>query len=58
VLTAHTSLLDAIAAGDEAAARTIDAGHLTHSQRYALENSESQVIRATALRDRLRDLGT
>ncbi|MEN3357105.1 MAG: GntR family transcriptional regulator, transcriptional repressor for pyruvate dehydrogenase complex [Mycobacteriales bacterium] len=58
VLTAHTSLLDAIAAGDEAAARTIDAGHLTHSQRYALENSETQVIRATALRDRLRDLGT
>ncbi len=57
VLAAHTSLVDAIAAGDEDAARKIDAGHLTHSQRYALENSESQVIRATTLRDGLRDLG-
>ncbi|ADP81277.1 FadR/GntR family transcriptional regulator [Pseudofrankia inefficax] len=57
VLAAHTALLDAIAAGDGEAARKIDAGHVTHSQRYALENSESQVIRATALRDSLRDLG-
>jgi DNA-binding FadR family transcriptional regulator len=57
VLAAHTSLLDAIAAGDEDAARKIDAGHVTQSQRYALENSESQVISATTLRDSLRDLG-
>lgn len=57
VLAAHTSLLDAIAVGDEEAARKIDAGHVTHSQRFALENSASQVISATTLRDSLRDLG-
>jgi DNA-binding FadR family transcriptional regulator len=58
VLTAHTSLLDAIAAGDADAARKIDTGHLLKSQRYAMENSEGEVIRATTLRNGLRDLGS
>lgn len=57
VLAAHSNLLDVIAAGDADAARKIDAGHLTRSQRYALEDSESQIIRATSLRDGLRELG-
>ena len=57
VLAAHSSLLDAIAAGDVDAARKIDGGHLSHSQRYALENSAAEVIRATTLRNGLRELG-
>ncbi|MFC5752717.1 FadR/GntR family transcriptional regulator [Actinomadura rugatobispora] len=57
VLSTHASLVDAIAAGDSNTARKIDTGHLTHSQRYALENSETQVVRATSLRNGLRDLG-
>lgn len=57
VLAAHSSLLDAIAAGDEETARKVDANHVTHSQRYSLANSESEVIKATTLRDSLRDLG-
>ena len=57
VLSAHSSLVEAIAAGDADAARKIDAGHLTHSQRYALENSEDQVVRATTLRNGMLNLG-
>ena len=58
VLTTHASLVDAIAEGDAAAASRIAAGHLARSQRYALEDSRSQVVRATTLRDSLRALGT
>ncbi|WP_202125312.1 FadR/GntR family transcriptional regulator [Actinomadura physcomitrii] len=58
VLEAHSSLVDAIAAGDANTARKIDAGHLARSQRYALEDSETLVIRATSLRNGLRDLGS
>lgn len=58
VLTAHTSILDAIAAGDAEAARKIDAGHIVKSQLYAMDNSEAEVIRATSLRNGLRELGT
>jgi DNA-binding GntR family transcriptional regulator len=39
------------------AAGHLDAGHLQHSQRYTLEGSGDQVVRATSLRDGLRDFG-
>jgi GntR family transcriptional repressor for pyruvate dehydrogenase complex len=56
VLSAHVALVDAIERGDTEAAGRLDASHLRHSQRYALEGSEGQVVRATALRNGLRDL--
>lgn len=46
----------AIEAGNAEAAARLDASHLQHSQRYPLKNSEDQVVRATSLRDGLRDL--
>jgi hypothetical protein len=48
--------VDAIERGDTETAGRLDASHLKHSQRYALEGSEGQVVRATALRNGLRDL--
>jgi DNA-binding FadR family transcriptional regulator len=57
VLSAHVALLAAIEAGNAEAAGHLDTGHLQHSQRYTLEGSEDTVVRATSLRDGLRDLG-
>ena len=34
----------------------LDGSHLQHSQRYTLEGSQDEVVRATALRDGMRDL--
>jgi GntR family transcriptional repressor for pyruvate dehydrogenase complex len=56
VLSAHVALVDAIERGDAEAAGRLDAGHLQHSQHYTLEGSQSQVVRATSLRDGLREL--
>jgi DNA-binding FadR family transcriptional regulator len=56
VLAAHVALVDAIERGDAEAAGRLDAGHLQHSQRYALEGSQGQVVQATTLRQGLRDL--
>jgi GntR family transcriptional regulator, transcriptional repressor for pyruvate dehydrogenase complex len=56
VLAAHTALLAAIERGDAEAAGRLDASHLQHSQRFTLDGSESRVVRATPLRDGLRDL--
>jgi DNA-binding FadR family transcriptional regulator len=56
VLSAHAAVTDAIASGDADAAGHLDASHLGHSQRYTLEGSPDQVVRATPLRDALRDL--
>jgi GntR family transcriptional repressor for pyruvate dehydrogenase complex len=55
VLTAHVALVAAIAAGDAEAAGHLDASYLQHSQRYTLRDSENQVVRATSLRDGLRN---
>jgi hypothetical protein len=55
VLTAHVALVAAIEAGDAEAAGHLDASHLQHSQRYALKDSENQVVRATSLRGGLRN---
>jgi DNA-binding FadR family transcriptional regulator len=56
VLVAHVALVDAIAGGDAEAAGRVDASHLQRSQRYTLKGSHDQVVRATPLRDGLRDL--
>jgi DNA-binding FadR family transcriptional regulator len=56
VLSAHAAVTDAIASGDADAAGHLDASHLGHSQRYTLDGSPDQVVRATPLRDALRDL--
>ena len=56
VLSAHVALVDAIECGDAEAAGRLDRGHLQHSQRYTLEGSQGQAVRATALRRGLRDL--
>jgi GntR family transcriptional regulator, transcriptional repressor for pyruvate dehydrogenase complex len=56
VLAVHVALVVAIERGDAEAAGRLDTNHLQHSQRYTLEGSETQVVRATSLRDGLRDL--
>jgi GntR family transcriptional regulator, transcriptional repressor for pyruvate dehydrogenase complex len=56
VLSAHVAVVDAIERGDAEAAGRLDGSHLQHSQRYTLEDSQDEVIRATALRDGLRNL--
>lgn len=56
VLSAHVALVEAIERGDAEAAGRLDASHLQHSQRYTLEGSQAQVVRATALRDGFREL--
>ena len=57
VLAAHVALVAVIEAGDAQAAGHLDASHLRRSQRYTLEGSADQVIRATDLRDGLRQFG-
>ena len=57
VLAAHVGVMEAIAYGDAEAAARLDANHLQHSQRYTIEGSENQVVRATSLRDGWPDLG-
>jgi GntR family transcriptional regulator, transcriptional repressor for pyruvate dehydrogenase complex len=54
VLAAHVALAAVIEAGDGPVAGQLDASHLRQSQRYALEGSEDQVIRASSLLDGLR----
>ena len=56
VLSAHVALVEAIEHGDADAAGRLDGSHLQHSQRYTLEGSQDEVVRATALRDGMRDL--
>lgn len=56
VLSAHVAVVDAIERGDAEAAGRLDSSHLQHSQHYTLAGSQDEVIRATALRDGLRDL--
>jgi DNA-binding FadR family transcriptional regulator len=56
VIDAHIALADAIEAGDAELTTKLSTGHVKASQRYALEDSENQVVRATALKDRLRSL--
>ena len=56
VLSAHVAVLDAIERGDAEAAGRLDGSHLQHSQHYTLDGSQDEVVRATTLRDGLRDL--
>jgi GntR family transcriptional regulator, transcriptional repressor for pyruvate dehydrogenase complex len=56
VLSAHGRVTEAIAAGDADTAGRLDTGHLGQSQRYTLEGSQDEVVRATPLRDGLREL--
>jgi DNA-binding FadR family transcriptional regulator len=57
VIDAHTAIIDAIEAGDADLAARRSARHVRHSQRYALQGAEKQVVRATDLKNRLRSLG-
>ena len=54
VVDAHTAIVDGIEAGDAGLAASRSAGHVRHSQRYALEGVEKQVVRATDLKTQLR----
>lgn len=56
VLAAHVAVVAAIEEGDAETAGRLDGVHLQHSQRYTLEASQDEVVRATSLRDGLRDL--
>jgi DNA-binding FadR family transcriptional regulator len=56
VLTAHKSLVQAIAAGQGERAAKLARSHLAHSQRYALEGSGKHVVKATTLRNDLAQL--
>lgn len=57
VIDAHTAIIDAIESGDADQAAKRSTGHVRHSQRYALQNAEKQLVRATDLKNRLRVLG-
>lgn len=56
VQAAHRSLVKAIEAGQADRASTLALRHLDHSQRYSLDDSRDEVIKATTLRDDLRQL--
>jgi DNA-binding FadR family transcriptional regulator len=56
VQSAHKALVQAIAAGQGDRASTLAHRHLDHSQRYALEGSGKAVVKATMLRNDLREL--
>jgi DNA-binding FadR family transcriptional regulator len=57
VIDAHLGIIEAIEAGDAELAARLSAGHVRHSQRYALRDAEKQVVRATDLKNGLRSLG-
>jgi GntR family transcriptional regulator, transcriptional repressor for pyruvate dehydrogenase complex len=56
VQSAHKALTQAIGAGQAEKASKLAQRHLDHSQRYALEGSSQVVVKATALRNDLRQL--
>ncbi|MBV9485694.1 MAG: FadR family transcriptional regulator [Frankiaceae bacterium] len=56
VQAAHKALTNAIAAGQADRAAKLARNHLAHSQRYSLEGSARQVVKATSLRNDLAQL--
>ncbi len=54
VQAAHEALFAAIKKGQSDKASRLAGQHLEHSQRYSLQGSEAQVVRATSLRSGLR----
>lgn len=57
VQTAHKAMVQAIASGQSDRASKLARRHLEQSQHYSMEGSSDQVVRATALRNDLAQLG-
>ena len=56
VQSAHKALLKAIDAGQADRASTLARRHLEHSQRYSLDESSDEIVKATSLRNDFRQL--